>query len=213
MPSTRSPPSTRRPRRVHRDWGPIRARRTNAPSSQTMPVRSPLRFCPLEQLDELDNRTDAWLDREGRFVGQRAHQRKPTSTSLAGVRHRRRQRLPVQPLTLIRRGAGEAVTVDVSESTNAVASVGRSSSVRIGRSWCDGRSDRRHRIRSPSGRRANLPDEYAPLPFVGRRPELDTLRAWWREHASSIRMILLTGEAGDGRTRLATAFAREARMC
>ena len=61
---------------------------------------------------------------------------------------------------------------------------------------------------APSARaRSNLPAEDESQPFVGRHAELQTLREWWRHQTT--RMLLVTGEAGVGKTRLATAFARE----
>jgi class 3 adenylate cyclase len=56
---------------------------------------------------------------------------------------------------------------------------------------------------------SNLPGQDVQLPFVGRQVELDMLRDWWGGAASTARMVLLTGEAGVGKTSLATAFARE----
>ncbi len=56
---------------------------------------------------------------------------------------------------------------------------------------------------------SNLPGQGEQLPFVGRRAELDVLRDWWSDGASTARMVLLTGEAGVGKTSLATSFARE----
>lgn len=48
-------------------------------------------------------------------------------------------------------------------------------------------------------------------PFVGRDSELDELRAAWREAlGGSRRMVVVTGEAGAGKTRLTARFAEEA---
>jgi class 3 adenylate cyclase/tetratricopeptide (TPR) repeat protein len=73
-------------------------------------------------------------------------------------------------------------------------------------SWPDGVSARARPLEG-ARRGSNLPGEGEPQPFVGRHTELDTLREWWGDQTT--RMLLLTGEAGVGKTRLATAFARE----
>lgn len=47
-------------------------------------------------------------------------------------------------------------------------------------------------------------------PFVGREAELDTMRAaWGRVAAGGSEIVLIGGEAGAGKTRLATELARE----
>src|SRR5205814_6433663 len=51
----------------------------------------------------------------------------------------------------------------------------------------------------------------ARAPFVGRQAELDRLVAAWREaRAGSLRAVLLAGEPGMGKTRLAAELARRA---
>jgi tetratricopeptide (TPR) repeat protein len=62
----------------------------------------------------------------------------------------------------------------------------------------------------------------APLPLAlrprgggslyGRDQELERLRAWWRDVGSGVRLCVLSGKAGIGKTRLAGELAREARM-
>jgi DNA-binding SARP family transcriptional activator/ATP/maltotriose-dependent transcriptional regulator MalT len=62
--------------------------------------------------------------------------------------------------------------------------------------------------------RVPLPSLLAPRAvstFVGREPELDTLRTAWRDaRAGRRRLVLIAGEPGIGKTRLTSEFAREA---
>lgn len=49
------------------------------------------------------------------------------------------------------------------------------------------------------------------LPFVGRDAELEELKTWWGEAARRQgRLVMITGEAGVGKTRLVEEFARVA---
>jgi tetratricopeptide (TPR) repeat protein len=64
------------------------------------------------------------------------------------------------------------------------------------------------RDRHISATASNIPGERQALPFVGRHGEMLRLRDWW-ESASDTRMVLVSGEAGVGKTRLAASFARE----
>ena len=63
--------------------------------------------------------------------------------------------------------------------------------------------------RAPGGARGFLPIELdEPLPVVGRDAEMAWLRGTWRQARRGCgRVILVTGPAGIGKTRLAAAFA------
>jgi DNA-binding SARP family transcriptional activator len=68
---------------------------------------------------------------------------------------------------------------------------------------------RRRRAGRDSLVASNLPDQREPLRFVGRGAERDELAAWWDESSLGARLALVSGEAGVGKTRLVTTFARE----
>jgi DNA-binding SARP family transcriptional activator len=65
--------------------------------------------------------------------------------------------------------------------------------------------------RTPPAGVSGLPPRDRQEPFVGRDPELEQLRAWWRDPADPVRLTLIAGEAGIGKTTLATTFAHEVR--
>jgi DNA-binding SARP family transcriptional activator len=66
-------------------------------------------------------------------------------------------------------------------------------------------------IESPVGVILPVPDvlrDVAGEHFVGRRPELDTLRRVWKEASAGVhRAVLISGEPGVGKTRLAAQLA------
>lgn len=61
--------------------------------------------------------------------------------------------------------------------------------------------------------RKNIEKRICQTPFLGRKAELETLSRIWRDVAKSAsrrpRMVVIEGEAGIGKTRLALAFARQ----
>ncbi len=61
--------------------------------------------------------------------------------------------------------------------------------------------------------RSGAPSQRAPLPFVGREPELEQLRAAWARAARAPfrgGLVLIGGEAGVGKSRLSAELARQA---
>ncbi len=62
----------------------------------------------------------------------------------------------------------------------------------------------------PDSRRGLLEPGTA-APFVGRRPELAAAAAVWARAADATQVVLLSGEAGVGKTRLAVEFGRRGR--
>ncbi|HEV8403058.1 MAG TPA: AAA family ATPase [Candidatus Limnocylindrales bacterium] len=60
--------------------------------------------------------------------------------------------------------------------------------------------------REPGSRPAAAP---APIPLVGRDRELETLRSAWRDSEPDGRVVILEGEAGIGKTRLAEALVAD----
>ena len=63
------------------------------------------------------------------------------------------------------------------------------------------------RARAGAARRAAAPLHASPL--VGRRDELDQLESWWTQPTAE-RVLLLSGDAGIGKTRLLAESARRA---
>ena len=59
-----------------------------------------------------------------------------------------------------------------------------------------------------AGTRLALPRDHQPLPFAGRRAELDDLRAAWRRAAGGRgNVVFLSGEPGMGKSRLVSELA------
>src|SRR3546814_9707010 len=66
-------------------------------------------------------------------------------------------------------------------------------------------------LRAIGGRPTQLPPEIAGRahgPFVGREAALDRMTAAWEAMGSGSRLVLVTGEAGIGKTRVAAELAR-----